>query len=276
MTGCSGTTTTSKILRSVAMACCAPILAACVTAQTTTGPAADVTLAPDPFEPFNRAMLKVNTGVEKGLIKPIDIVYRAVAPKPLQQGLSNAAYNLTEPVNFANELLQLKPARAGKTLARFLINSTVGLGGLLDLATRSGIPRHAEDFGQTLGVWGLGNGPYLVLPLLGPTTVRDGIGTGVDTYTDPTYWLIDDSTTSYALWGGRQFIDYDDHRDELEELRKSSLDFYSALRSSYLQQRRSDVYDGHPPPAALPDILDQVPEQPRGDAAARQDRQTSP
>lgn len=237
------------------------MLAACATMKPAAG--TDVTRAPDPFEHFNRVMLGVNTGLEKVIFRPVDSVYRTVTPWPVRQGLSNAALNLTSPVTFVNDLLQGKPRRAGQTLFRFVLNSTMGFAGLFDVASVWGIPGHSEDFGQTLGVWGARNGPYLVLPLIGPTTFRDGIGTGIDTITDPLFWLISDSTTSYALYGGEQFVEYDDNRDDLEALRASSLDFYSALRSSYLQDRRSEVYDGHAPPVeTLPeDILDLAPDK---------------
>jgi len=238
------------------------LLSACATTPHGTAPA-DPGQAPDPFEPFNRTMLKVNNGVETVIARPLDTVYRTVTPKPARRGLSNAAKNLTSPITFLNDLLQGRPGRAGKTLVRFVINSTVGIGGLFDVAKAGDLPGHEEDFGQTLGVWGVKNGPYLVLPFFGPSTVRDGIGLGIDTISDPLFWLINNSTVSYALYGGEELIEYDDNRDDLENLKKSSIDFYSALRSAYLQHRQSEVFNGHPPKgAAAPDILDSFPTTP--------------
>lgn len=236
----------------------AMLLGACATGR----PAApDPSQAPDPLEGFNRVMQHVNDGFETVLVKPVDTVYRTVMPRPLRKGLSNAYGNISSPVTFLNDVLQGKPKRAGQTLARFLINSTLGLGGLIDVAAHKGIKPHKEDFGQTLAVWGVKSGPYLVLPLIGPTTVRDGIGYGVDTISDPLYWLIHDKTTEYALYGSELLIEYDDNRDELDALRKSSIDFYAALRSAYLQHRAADIRDGAPAPAdSMPDILDSLPE----------------
>ncbi len=251
---------TKKRIRAAATgALCLFALAACASTPQH-APPGDPTLAPDPFEPFNRAMLGVNTGFEKVIAKPIDVVYRAATPSPLRRGFSNAVDNAGSPVTFLNEMLQGRPGQAGKTLVRFVVNSVVGIGGLFDVAKSSGLPPHYEDFGQTLAVWGVRNGPYLVLPLIGPTTVRDGIGYGIDTISDPLYWLINDTATTYAIFGAETLVEYDDNRDQLESLRKTSIDFYSALRSAYLQHRQSEIYNGSiPHEDAMPDILDSLP-----------------
>jgi phospholipid-binding lipoprotein MlaA len=237
------------------------LLGACATGPHTAIKGDDPSQAPDPFEPFNRTMQHVNDGFETVIAKPLDVGYRTVTPRFLRKGLSNAYANVISPITFLNDVLQGKPERASQTLARFVMNSTVGLGGLIDVASAKGIKRHEEDFGQTLAVWGVKSGPYLVLPLIGPTTIRDGIGYGVDTFSDPLYWLIHDNTVSYALYGSELLIDYDDHRDDLDNLRKSSIDFYSALRSAYLQNRASEIRDGAPATGdSAPDILDTLPE----------------
>lgn len=228
---------------------------------TTTG---DVTQAPDPFEPVNRASMEVNNVIHKVVLRPVNTVYRTILPEPVRIGFSNVYDNSRAPVIFLNDLLQGEPARAGNTLARFLLNSTIGVGGLLDVAAANGIQKHSEDFGQTLGVWGVKNGPYMVLPLLGPTTFRDGIGMAVDIATDPLFWLfggINETTTAgWAYTGGVMLIGYDNGRDDFEELERSSIDFYSALRSAYLQHRQSEVLNGAAGSAeALPDILDSLP-----------------
>ncbi|WP_342642566.1 MlaA family lipoprotein [Rhodoligotrophos ferricapiens] len=226
-------------------------------------PAGDVTQAPDPFEPVNRASLQVNLAIEKVIFRPVNTVYRTIFPAPVRTGLANAYANSRSPIIFVNDILQGQPQRAGRTLLRFIINSTVGVGGLLDVAAANGIHRHSEDFGQTLGVWGVKNGPYLVLPILGPTTFRDGVGSAVDIITDPLFWLfggIDDTTTEgWAYTGAAMVIGFDTGRDDLEELQRTSIDFYAALRSAYLQHRQSEVLNGASDAAALPDILDTLP-----------------
>jgi len=239
---------------------CALSLSACATGPRG-DPPPDPTLAPDPFEPFNRAMLSVNTGIEKVIARPIDTVYRGVTPKPARKGIANAVDNLSSPVTFLNDLLQGRPGRAGKTLVRFIVNSVIGIAGFFDVAKSDGLPPHYEDFGQTLAVWGVKNGPYLVLPLIGPTTVRDGIGYGIDTVSDPLYWVLNNSTATYAIAGTETLIQYDNYREDLENLRKSSIDYYSAMRSAYLQRRQSDIYNGDLPRGdTMPDILDSLPE----------------
>ena len=239
---------------------CVLSLSACA-AMPRDDPPPDPTLAPDPFEPFNRAMLGINTGIEKVIAKPIDTVYRGVTPKPVRKGISNAVDNLGSPVTFLNDLLQGRPGRAGKTLIRFIVNSVIGIAGFFDIAKANGLPPHQEDFGQTLAVWGVKTGPYLVLPLIGPTTVRDGIGYGIDTISDPLYWVLNNSTATYAIAGVETLVPYDNYREEIESLRKSSIDYYSALRSAYLQRRQSDIYNGDVPRGdAMPDILDSLPE----------------
>ncbi len=228
-------------------------LPACASSQ-------DAALAPDPLEPFNRAMLGVNRGLEVVVVRPVGSVYRSLTPAPARRAISNVAANVFTPVSALNALLQGKPSQAGRSILRFLVNSTLGLGGLIDVASRHGLPAQREDFGQTLAVWGLGNGPYLVLPLIGPTTLRDGIGLGVDTVTDPLFWILDGPVENYSYYGGALLVAYDDHRDDLDALRRGSLDFYVALRSAYLQSRRDAVHDGAAAAAEGPaDILDSVP-----------------
>ncbi len=224
----------------------------------------DVTQAPDPFEKVNRASLSVNLAIDKVVMRPINTVYRTLVPEPGRQAFSNVYENSRSPVILLNDLLQGEPKRAGQTLARFLINSTVGVGGLLDVAAANGIPRHYEDFGQTLGVWGVKNGPYVVVPLLGPTTFRDGVGMAVDVLTDPLFWLFGGFGTNtdegWAYMGGSMLIAYDSNRDDFEELQRSSIDLYSALRSAYLQHRQSELLNGGAAdPNSLPDILDDLP-----------------
>ena len=228
-------------------------LSACATVPNTSTP-------PDPLNGVNRAMLKVNDGVETVVAKPVDTVYRAVVPGVARKMISNVRANLSAPVTFANDLLQGEPRRAGETLIRFLINSTVGFGGLIDAASAGNVPAHGEDFGQTLAVWGVGPGPYLVVPLLGPSSLRDLVGTGVDTVTDPLFWLIgtpgSTSTVDVAQLGSSTLVGYDDARDDLELLRSSSVDFYEALRNVYHQHRQTEILNGNFVQSDSGDILD--------------------
>jgi phospholipid-binding lipoprotein MlaA len=243
-------------LRGGSVALCAAAmlaLSACATVPNTSTP-------PDPLSGFNHAMLKVNDGVETVVAKPVDTVYRAVVPGVARKMLSNARANLNAPVIFANDLLQGQPRRASETFMRFLVNSTVGFGGLIDVASAGNIPTHEEDFGQTLAVWGVGPGPYLVVPLLGPSSLRDLVGTGVDTITDPTFWLIgtpgSTSTIDIAQLGSSTLVAYDDARDDLELLRSSSVDFYEALRNVYHQHRQTEILNGNFVQSDSGDILD--------------------
>ncbi|MEM8800259.1 MAG: VacJ family lipoprotein [Pseudomonadota bacterium] len=215
--------------------------------------------ANDPLEPLNRSTLKVNNAIEKVLLRPLNAVYIRVFPGKLRSAFGHFLNNLREPVTFLNDILQGKPKRAGKTLARFLVNSVLGIGGLVDQARHINIPYHKEDFGQTLAVWGVGEGAYLVMPFFGPSSVRDGIGTGVDTVSSPFFWLLNNSDFGFLRFA-RQGFDglhqYSINRDNLKRLRSGSLDYYTALRSAYRQARANAIRDGAPPSADLPEYLD--------------------
>lgn len=232
----------------------------------------------DPIEPFNRAMLKFNTVIEKGIIKPVTTVYRTILPLPARRGITNVLWNLESPVILANDLLQGESGRAWDTTRRFVINSTVGIAGLFDVAKHIGIERHDEDFGQTLAVHGAGEGPYLVLPFFGPSNPRDGIGLFVDILMDPFFWLLR-AKDADALRITRTAVDavdtYDRHLDDLEDLRESSLDFYAALRSAYRQNRASEIRNGRPVPVDeleddIFEELDEELEQEGGQVISRQ------
>lgn len=219
----------------------------------------------DPLEPTNRAFLKFNRAIEKVLIKPVTKVYRAIIPKPLRKGITNILFNLESPVIFANDMLQGKPKRAWTTLRRFVVNSTVGVGGLLDVGTKIGLERHDEDFGQTLAVYGAREGPYLVLPLFGPSNPRDFVGMIGDIAMDPFFWLIRLNDIKYVgkIRFGLDAVDtYDRHLEDIENLEQTSLDYYAALRSAYRQSRRDDIRDGAPPPIEEfdDDIFDELDE----------------
>ncbi|WCT74240.1 VacJ family lipoprotein [Sphingomonas naphthae] len=202
----------------------------------------------DPLEKFNRGVWGVNQAADKVLIKPVTSVYRAVAPKVARQGVSNAFSNLSEPWSFINNVLQGKPDRAVRTLGRFVINTTIGIGGLFDHASKMGLKPAREDLGQTLAVWGANGGPYLVLPLLGPSTMRDGIGSGVAFFADPFVIALNNSGLTRTQRLAVRAVQIISARSDLIEsggdaFLQSSLDPYAAARSAYLQGRRAQILD---------------------------------
>ncbi|HWW63132.1 MAG TPA: VacJ family lipoprotein [Sphingomonadaceae bacterium] len=224
---------------------CLMALSACAT----TGNVDRLTQEKDPLEGFNRGMWNVNQALDKVAMKPASSVYRTVTPKPARRGLSRILANLEEPWSFINNLLQGKPKRAVRNLGRFVVNTTIGVGGLADHATELGIEDSPEDFGQTLATWGVKSGPYLVLPLLGPSTVRDGIGSGVAMFADP--WrvcldqCVDTSTTTRLGVSAAQIVILraDATESGADTFLKTSLDPYAAARSAYFQSRRAAIRD---------------------------------
>jgi len=205
----------------------------------------------DPLENVNRAVFAFNDQVDTAIIKPTAKVYRAALPEPVRDSVRSFLRNLRTPVILANDLMQGELGRAEETTARFLINSTIGVGGLFDVADNlSGIPYHDEDFGQTLAVWGLGDGFYLVLPLLGPSSARDGTGKLVDSFLDPLNY-ISGGTTQTFISVGRTGIEGIDTRSEnieaLDQIRADSIDFYARVRSMYHQHRQYLIANGDDP-----------------------------
>ncbi|PWK49961.1 MlaA family lipoprotein [Pleionea mediterranea] len=199
----------------------------------------------DPYESFNRKVYSFNRAIDKAVIKPVAEGYKAVTPDPVEAGVDNFFSNLGDIGNFVNNLLQFKVTGATSDLGRFLINSTLGLGGLFDPASAMGLEKHDEDFGQTLATWGVEPGPYLMLPFLGPSTLRDTASMPADNYFDPVSYLEDDSA-QYSLKGIRLLV----KRAELLELEQqieNALDEYSFIRDAYLQNRKYKVYDGDLP-----------------------------
>jgi phospholipid-binding lipoprotein MlaA len=201
----------------------------------------------DPAEPTNRFIFRINEGIDAVIIKPITSLYRFVFPSPIRSGIRNFTNNLKTPIILVNDMLQGEPGRAGTTLTRFLINTTVGIGGLRDQASEWGFKSHSEDFGQTLAVWGVGEGPYIVLPLLGPTNPRDAIGRIADGFIDPITWWANNNgqewvpITRTAISG---IATRDQLWDVIEDLEKSSIDFYAAIRNLYRQRRNQDISNG--------------------------------
>lgn len=204
----------------------------------------------DPAEPANRAIFAVNQVIDEGVLKPAAGMYRHLVPPPVRTGVHNALNNLRSPVVFLNDVLQGDMDRAGVTLMRFVINTTVGVGGLGDPATDMGFPYHSEDFGQTLAVWGVGDGPFVMLPLFGPSNPRDTVGLVVDMLVDPVnHWAAntDREAITYARGATRAVDERARNYDTLEELERSSLDFYATIRSLYRQRRADEISNGASP-----------------------------
>ncbi len=200
----------------------------------------------DPWESYNRGMHQFNTDFDNAIWKPVSRGYRAITPEPVDKGITNFFNNMRDFTSAINNLLQLKLSRAANDVGRILVNSTVGLLGFIDVASNMDLPSYKEDFGQTLGTWGIGPGPYFVLPILGPSSVRDAISLVPDWYTQPIAYL-DDKTTRWAL---AILFGIDKRADLLgasEVLEEAALDPYSFTRDAYLQKRKNDVYDGNPP-----------------------------
>lgn len=219
------------------------MLAGCATT-----PGEDRLAERDPLEGFNRGMWGVNRAIDKVAIKPVTTVYRTVSPRPARRGLSRIFANLSEPFSMINNILQGKPDRAVRNLERFVINTTIGVGGLADHATGLGVAPAPEDFGQTLAKWGANGGPYLVLPLLGPSTLRDGVGSGVAQLADPYRIGVRESGLSSNAQLGVNAGEIISTRSDLIEsgadaFLDTSLDPYAAARSAYLQRRRAEIHD---------------------------------
>jgi phospholipid-binding lipoprotein MlaA len=202
----------------------------------------------DPLESLNRGVFTVNTVVDSYVAKPIAKTYAFVVPQVFRGLVTNFFSNLGEVTNAANNLLQGKPKAALGDTARLLVNSTFGFGGIADVASEMGLKRSNEDFGQTLGVWGVPNGPYLVLPFYGPSTIRDVAGRVVDTRTNPVTYFSGESDRWIATGG--QLADLRVSLFALDRLlEQTAVDPYIFVRDAYLQRRRNAVYDGDPPDA---------------------------
>ncbi len=201
----------------------------------------------DPLEPLNRGIFEFNRIVDGLVLKPASQIYEFTVPEPGRRGVTNFLENLRSPVVFANHLLQGEREQAGVTLGRFMINSTMGLFGLFDFASVVGVePRRNADFGQTLGVWGVGGGAYLVLPILGPSTFRDAGGIAVDGFIfDP--WPYFTDVEAQLARRGTQAVDTRYRFGPIiDDLEAGSLDFYVAMRSAYLQNRAAQIARGRP------------------------------
>lgn len=199
----------------------------------------------DPLEPVNRHIWQFNDTADRYVLQPVTEVYVNVTPDPVEQGIDNFLSNLVYPVTIANDLFQLKLHYGAADTTRFLVNSTVGVLGIFDVATGLGLPERDEDFGQTLGHWGLGQGVYLMLPFFGPSTGRDLVGQGVDYFLDPTI-AVDDTVTEYTL-RALYLLNLRASLLGFDQTVRNAFDPYAFVRTAYLERRRAKVHDGNPP-----------------------------
>ena len=230
------------------------ILANCASTPTPEDYADENYNANDPYEDINRVTFAINQTIDGVLLKPLAEIYVGIVPQWGRDRVNDVLNNLGEPVNFANAMLQWELERAVTSMLRFAFNSTFGLAGFFDIAEGIGLSRADEDFGQTLAVWGVGEGPYLVLPLFGPSNPRDAVGLGVD-------WLMDPFTRALRSheriqrFVARGIDQRSRHIDDLETLEETSIDFNSTLRELYRQHRSNEIRNGElPPPMPIPSI----------------------
>lgn len=201
----------------------------------------------DPLEGINRGIFGFNQVVDRWVIKPVAQAYRDVLPQEAQDSVRSFLRNLRSPLILANNVLQGDIDQAGSTVGRFLVNTTLGIGGLFDVANELGMPFRDEDFGQTLGTWGVGEGFYLVLPILGPSNPRDTAGLVAEIFADPLNIYLNDQDLDYLIYvrGALAGVDLRARNiDTLDELERTSLDYYAAIRSLYRQQRANAIRNG--------------------------------
>ena len=222
----------------LALALCALALSGCATV-----PNPD---ARDPWESWNRGVFGFNDAMDKAVLKPVATGYQKVTPSLVQKGVTNFFGNLTDMWSVVNNALALKGRETGDSLGRVMLNTTVGLLGVVDVASDLGVERHTADFGLTLARWGVKSGPYVVLPLLGPSTLRDTVGWPVDNWGNPVNLIADEQSRTGAV-----VLKVVDTRAQLlgagQVLEGAALDKYTFVRDAYLQRRRNQVYDGNPP-----------------------------
>ena len=227
-------------------------VSACATPPSDPVARAEFDKTNDPLEPMNRKILDFNLFLDRILIKPVAQGYRWIVPEYGRNRLRNFLDNLNEPVIFINDTLQGELSRANTTAGRFLFNSTFGIGGLWDRASQIGMEKQSGDFGQTLYAWGVPDGPYLVLPILGPSNPRDAVGLAVDSYMDPFYWAL---TVHYGAtnsglyrWIATGIDERSRNIESFDEIQKNAIDLYAQIRSLWRQHRASELRHGEPAP----------------------------
>ena len=201
----------------------------------------------DPLETVNRGMFRFNDAVDNAVTKPIAKAYKAVTPDPVRIGVTNFFGNFRDVVTAISGLLQAKVSQGASDVGRVAINSTIGIFGVFDVATRLGLDRHNEDFGQTLGVWGVQSGPYLVLPFLGPSSFRDAVGWVGDFFMDPEFYVFPNPPTNWLVLGANVLNTRTNLLGADQFFEAAAVDRYSFLRDGFLQMRRNQIYDGNPP-----------------------------
>lgn len=241
-----------SLLRTATVVAFALTATACATNPGDSGARDAAYQVNDPLEIPNRFVFAANEAADVLVIRPAAEIYVGVVPDPVRDAIHNFIDNLMSPLYIANNLLQGNVEGASNATGRFLTNTILGVGGFADVATQAGIPRAPEDFGQTLAVWGVGDGPYIVLPLLGPSNLRDTAGYAVDSVGDPVgIWAY--GTDHKGMLVGRAAVGAIDRRSqilkEVDDLRRNSLDFYATARSLYQQQRRAAIANNKASPA---------------------------
>jgi phospholipid-binding lipoprotein MlaA len=247
MTSAVRTAQRATARRRARLALGAVILVACLSGCATTQAPSSSQEVADPIEPVNRAIFSFNMFVDRWLLEPVARAYRFVTPEPARRSVSNFLANLRSPVIFANDALQGERDRAGVTLGRFMINTTLGVAGLFDAASAFGYHRHDEDFGQTLGVWGVPEGPYLMLPLLGPSNGRDTVGRVGDYFINPLNHCCITQDERLGLLGVTVVSEREANIELLDDLRANSIDLYATIRTIYSQKRAADIRNGRAP-----------------------------
>jgi phospholipid-binding lipoprotein MlaA len=223
------------------------LLSACAEIPQSPEAQAEAAAVDDPLEPMNRTIFDVNDFLDRLLIKPLAELYRFAVPDYMRDRVANILSNMGEPVVFANNMMQGRAGDGGITAERFLVNTTVGVGGIWEVASDWGLPKQDGDFGQTLSVWGINGGPYLVLPLFGPSNFRDGIGLGVDMVMSPWQYIAewggqgDVNRVVYSTFAADGLTRRSQTIDDLDALRAGSLDFYAQMRSVYIQYRNKQL-----------------------------------
>lgn len=200
----------------------------------------------DPMESYNRVIYKFNDKLDKNILQPVADGYRAITPEPMDRGITNFFGNLKDVTSAANNLLQLKLSRSASDVGRVVLNSTIGVLGLIDVASKVDLPSYKEDFGQTLGYWGVATGPYVVMPFWGPSDLRDSISMIPDWYTQPISY-VEEPATSIGLMALYLIDARADLLEASTAFNEAALDPYIFMRDAYLQKRENDVYDGNPP-----------------------------
>ncbi len=238
-----------RMARLAAVAVVAASLGGCAMFSSDPEVQAELAETNDPFEPFNRQMFAFNMALDTLILKPISVVYRDAVPDGVKGVIRNFVDNLKLPFTAVNDMAQGNMDRAGDALGRFMVNSTFGMAGLFDATKDMGVnhPYHSEDFGQTLATWGLEDGPYLVLPIFGPSNFRDSVGLAVGFVADPAGYLVTEvggSGMTFATTGADAVDFRAENIETIDTLQKQSLDFYATVRSLYRQRRESEIRNG--------------------------------